>query len=228
MPLITPPPDLVIFDCDGVLIDSERIAVEVDLIVLKRAGLSMTKQEVVRRFLGRSTSVMEAAIEAHQGKPLEPEVKAEFEQLYVEAFERDLEPVPGIVDALARLDRPTCVASSSTPESLYRKLTRVGLYDHFAGRIFSAVEVRSGKPAPDLFLFAAERMGADPRRCVVVEDSLYGVQAARAAGMRVLAFASELVDPQSLEGPDTTLFTDMAQLADLIEGRLQCSRPTER
>jgi HAD superfamily hydrolase (TIGR01509 family) len=211
------PPDLVIFDCDGVLVDSERIAVEVDLIVFERIGLAITRQEVVDRFVGQSASVMEAAIEAHLGYALDPELEAEFEQLYADAFERELEPVPGVVEALTLLDRRTCVASNSDQEGLYSKLRQVGLYECFAGRIFSADEVPNGKPAPDLFLYAAERMGVEPGRCVVIEDSLHGVIAARAAGMHVLAFASGLVDPESLRGPGTTLFTEMSRLVDLIE-----------
>ena len=151
---------LVIFDCDGVLVDSERIAVEIDLLVLNRVGLTMTKQDVIDRFVGRSASVMDSAIEEHLGGPVSPELQAEFDHLYVEAFERDLAPVPGIGQALAALTHPTCVASSSTPDSLRRKLTHVGLYDTFAGRIFSAVEVANGKPAPDLFLHAAKCQGS--------------------------------------------------------------------
>lgn len=211
---------LVIFDCDGVLVDSERIAVEIDLVVLERVGLTLTKQDVVDRFVGRSASVMDAAIEEHLGRPVSPELQAEFDQLYVDAFERDLAPVPGIRQALADLNHPTCVASSSTPASLRRKLKRVGLYDTFAGRIFSAVEVADGKPAPDLFLHAAGQIKTPPDRCVVVEDSRYGVQAARAAGMHVFAFATELVDPQSLQGPATTLFSQMSELPSLIHGHL--------
>ena len=210
-------PEVVIFDCDGVLVDSERIAVEIDVAVLERVGLKMTKAEVIDRFVGRAASVMDAAIEHHLGHSLSPELQAEFDQLYREAFERDLRPVPGVIDAVAQLDLSTCVASSSTPESLHRKLMHVGLYDTFAGSIFSAVEVRNGKPAPDLFIYAAERMGVIPHRCVVVEDSQYGVQAARAAGMHAFAFASGFVDPEALRGPDTTLFTEMSQLPALIE-----------
>jgi HAD superfamily hydrolase (TIGR01509 family) len=217
MPGMLPPTDLVIFDCDGVLVDSERIAVEIDLVILERVGLTMTRQEVIERFVGRSPSVMYEVIEAQLGSPPPPKLRAEFEQLYVDAYERDLVPVPGIVDALEELDRPMCVASSSTPEALRRKLTKTGLYDKFEGRIFSAVEVRNGKPAPDLFLYAADRMGVEPTRCVVIEDSLYGVMAGRAAGMRVLAFASELIDAVTLEGNATTLFTDMADLVSLID-----------
>jgi HAD superfamily hydrolase (TIGR01509 family) len=208
--------ELVIFDCDGVLVDSERIAVEVDLLVFSRLGLEITRQELIERFVGRSPSVMHAMIEDRLDEPVAPELWEEFEQLYVDAFERDLVAVPGVVEVLARLDLPTCVASSSTPDSLRRKLTKTGLYDHFEGRIFSAIEVRNGKPAPDIFLHAAERMGAAPDRCVVVEDSLYGVMAARAAGMRVLAFETDLVDASTLEGDATTLFADMSQLVDLV------------
>ncbi len=211
------PPDLVIFDCDGVLIDSERLAVEVDLLVLERVGLAMSRQEVVECFVGQSASVIEAVIEAHLGHPLAPELAAEFEQLYVDTFERDLVAVPGIAEVLARLDRPSCVASNSDSEGLYSKLRQVGLYEHFAGHIFSADQVPSGKPAPDLFLYAAARMGVEPARCLVVEDSRHGVIAARAAGMPVLAFASGLVDPESLRGPGTTLFTEMSELLALIE-----------
>jgi len=210
------PPDLVIFDCDGVLVDSEPIAIKLDLLLLERVGLALTEQELIDRFLGRSESVLHEAIAAHLGHPLDPEVKEEFHQLHIEMLKRELKPVPGIVDALARLQQPTCVASSSTPESLYRKLTLTGLYEQFEGRIFSAVEVPNGKPAPDLFLYAAHQMGIEPNRCLVVEDSHYGVLAARAAGMHVYAYASGLVNPDALRGPETTLFTDMSQLVELV------------
>jgi FMN phosphatase YigB (HAD superfamily) len=105
---------------------------------------------------------MDAAIEEHLGRSISPELKAEFDQLYVEAFERDLAPIPGIAQALADLDHLTCVASSSTPDSLRRKLAHVGLYDTFADRIFSAVEVANGKPAPDLFFTLPSGWGRRP------------------------------------------------------------------
>jgi HAD superfamily hydrolase (TIGR01509 family) len=210
------PIELVIFDCDGVLVDSERIAVQVDLVVLGRVGLEITEAEVIDRFVGRSPAVMRLAIEDHLGYPLDPALQQEFEQLYVDAFDSELCAVDGIQEALARIHQDTCVASSSEPESLHRKLRHVGLLAHFEGRIFSASEVRNGKPAPDLFLHAANRMGVPPDRCAVVEDSQWGVLAARAAGMEVFAYATGLTDPRQLTGARTTLFTDMRDLPELL------------
>src|SRR5205823_11896974 len=122
----------------------------------------------------------------------------------------------GIVEALGGINLPVCVASSSGHESIRYKLELTGLYERFAGRIFSATEVTDGKPAPDLFLHAAGRMGVDPSACVVVEDSRYGVQAARAAGMRALGYAGGLTPREFLEGPDTTVFMDMRELPSLL------------
>jgi HAD superfamily hydrolase (TIGR01509 family) len=210
------PAEVVIFDCDGVLVDSERIAVRVDLLVLEQVGLKLSEAEVIDRFVGRSPSVMREAIEVHLGHPLAPELKDEFEQLYVEAFAQELRAVDGVEAVLSEISQATCVASSSEPQSLERKLQMTGLYQHFVGRIFSATEVRNGKPAPDLFLYAARRMNVQPDRCVVVEDSQYGVQAARAAGMHVFAYASGLCDPERLAGAHTTIFTDMRELPPLL------------
>jgi HAD superfamily hydrolase (TIGR01509 family) len=129
-----------------------------------------------------------------------------------------LAPVPGVLEALDRITIPSCVASSGTHEYLRYTLGLTGLYERFAGKIFSVEDVERGKPAPDLFLYAAERMGVTPGGCVVVEDSHSGVEAARAAGMRVLAYAGGLTPPDLLEGPDTTLFSEMSELPGLIEG----------
>lgn len=162
---------LVIFDCDGVLVDSERIAVRVDLGVLAEFGLLLSEAEVIERFVGRSPEVMAAAIEAHLGQSLPEHWEEPFEPLYADAFERELAAVDGIYAALDDIPYLSCVASSSDPPSLRRKLELAGLYDRFEGRIFSTTEVANGKPAPDLFLHAAQRMGAAPKNCVVVEDS---------------------------------------------------------
>lgn len=210
------PPELVIFDCDGVLVDSERIAVRIDLLVLEQVGLKLPEAEVIARFVGRSPAVMRQAIADHLGHPITPELEEEFEQLYVDAFAAELRVVDGVEAALAEIRQPTCVASSSEPRSLEQKLKLAGLYERFAGRVFSATEVPNGKPAPDLFLYAASRMGVPPDRCAVIEDSQHGVQAARAAGMSVFAYASGLIDPRLLAGAGTTIFTDMRELPRLL------------
>lgn len=204
------------FDCDGVLVDSEPIALRVDLEVLARLGWHLSEAEIVDRFVGRSEEVMIAAIEEQLGHALPHDWEDEFQPLYRTALEAELRPVDGIVEALDRIDLPTCVASSGSHEKLRFTLGLTGLWERFEGRIFSASEVRRGKPAPDLFLHAAARMGAEPSRCVVVEDSVYGVQAARAAGMRALAYAGGVTAAHRLEGPGTVVFDDMRKLPDLL------------
>jgi HAD superfamily hydrolase (TIGR01509 family) len=207
--------ELVIFDCDGVLVDSEPIAVRVDLLVLAKFGLELSEAEVIERFVGRSPAVMRQAIEAHIGRPLADGLES-YDHLYRTAFEAELTTIDGIEEALAQITQPICVASSSEPESLRRKLRLTGLTQHFDGHVFSGSEVPNGKPAPDLFLHAAAKMGVEPSRCVVVEDSPYGLQAARAASMDALAYVGGLIAVKSLEGPRTTLFDDMRDLPGLI------------
>jgi len=208
--------ELVIFDCDGVLVDSERIAVRVDAIVLGRLGWELSEAEIIERFMGRSEAYMVGEIEAALGRPLPHDWDAEFAPLYREALEAELQPVDGVVEALDSIPTPTCVASSSTHERLRFTLGRTGLLERFDGRIFSAADVANGKPAPDLFLHAAASLGADPARCAVVEDSVYGVQAARAAGMRAYGYAGGLTAPDRLAGPGTTVFSDMRELPALL------------
>ena len=208
--------ELVIFDCDGVLIDSERIAVRTDVQVLATLGWIMTEAECIERFVGLSDRSIKAAIEAHLGIALADDWDKKFQSLYRDAFTSELTPVPGIVEALDRITLPTCVASSSSHDKLRFTLGLTGLYERFAGRIFSAYDVARGKPAPDLFLHAASRMGVEPAACAVVEDSRYGVQAARAAGMRAFGFAGGLTPASWLEGPGTVVFSEMRQLPTLL------------
>ena len=210
------PIELVIFDCDGVLVDSERISVRVDVAVLARLGWPMTEAEVVERFMGRTEADMAAEIEAHLGRPLPANWEEPFRHLYREAFEAELKPVPGILEALDAIAGPICVASSGTHERMRYTLGLTGLYPRFAGRIFSASEVARGKPAPDLFLHAARRMGVRPAACAVVEDSRYGVEAARGAGMRAFGYAGGLSPRAWLEGPDTVVFDEMRDLPRLL------------
>jgi HAD superfamily hydrolase (TIGR01509 family) len=208
--------DLVIFDCDGVLVDSERLAVRIDVRVLAELGWILTEQEVIERFVGRSHEFMVAEIETHLGRPLAADWEDPFQSLYRNAFATELKPVEGIVEALDQITLRTCVASSGTHEKMRYTLGLTGLYDRFAGRIFSASEVPRGKPAPDLFLHAAKRMGVEPAACVVIEDSRYGVEAARAAGMLALGYAGGLTAAEHLRGPGTVVFNEMRELPRLL------------
>ena len=209
----------MILDCDGVLIDSERLAVKVDVQVLRELGWPLSEAEVIERFVGRSDRENRKAIEAHLGRDLPTGWDEAVEHRYRQAFATALTPVEGIPEALDRITLPTCVASSATHDHLRYTLGLTGLYERFAGRIFSRDDVVRGKPAPDLFLHAAERMAAQPAGCVVVEDSRPGVQAARAAGMRVLAYAGGLTPPELLTGPSTIVFDDMRELPALLDRR---------
>ncbi|MFF2960595.1 HAD family hydrolase [Streptomyces sp. NPDC057963] len=209
------PLELVIFDCDGVLVDSERIAVRVQVQVGAELGWPLTADEVVEKFVGRSNASVGELIDARlPGRSAAWQQR--FEQLHRDAVDAELVAVDGIHEALAALTLPTCVASSGSHEKMRHTLGHTGLHAHFEGRIFSADEVAHGKPAPDLFLHAARRMGVDPAACVVVEDSKYGVQAARSAGMRSLGYAGGLTPAHWLEGPDTVVFDDMRKLPVLL------------
>jgi HAD superfamily hydrolase (TIGR01509 family) len=212
------PIELVVLDCDGVLVDSEPIAVRVEAQLLTDLGWPMDEAEVLERFVGRSDAHLLAEVERHLGRPV-PEWTARYTAALHEGLRAELVPVPGIVDALDRLDAAglaTCVASSGTMDKMRLTLGLTGLWDRFEGRISSATEVAHGKPAPDLFLLAARRAGASPSRCVVVEDSRAGVEAARAAGMRALGYAGGITPASWLAGPGTVVFDDMSRLPDLL------------
>jgi len=210
---------LVIFDCDGVLVDSEPLAVRIDVEMLAEVGLTMSAEEVIERFVGRSPEVILAETEARLGHAVPDGWFDRGEARLRRAYATELRPVRGIAEALEAIADPVCVASSSAHDNIRFKLELTGLYERFAGHIFSASEVANGKPAPDLFLHAASRMGATPADCVVVEDSRYGVQAARAAGMDVFGYAGGLTDAEVLEGPRTVVFDDMSALPELLAWR---------
>jgi HAD superfamily hydrolase (TIGR01509 family) len=220
--------ELVIFDCDGVLVDSERIAVRVNVAVGAELGWPITEAEVIERFIGRSARSISEQVAARLGDQLAAVWRRECERLHRQAVDTDLVAVEGIVEALDAITLPTCVASSGSHDKMRHTLARTGLYQRFDGRIFSATEVARGKPAPDIFLHAASRMGVAPSACVVVEDSRYGVQAARAAGMRVLGYAGGLTPAHWLEGPDTVVFDDMHDLPALIDKLSASSTPHDR
>ena len=211
--------DLVIFDCDGVLVDSERLSIRLDVELLAALGWPMAEEEVVERWVGRTEAAMRAEIEEHLGRSVETEWTA-FSDRYVKAFAEELEPIDGVadaVDAVQAAGLATCVASSGDLGKIRRNLAKTGLLGRFEGRLFSADDVEHGKPAPDLFLHAAAAMGVEPGRTAVVEDSRHGVEAARVAGMWVFAYTSGVTPADALAGPRTTLFDAMRSLPELIE-----------
>ena len=224
MQILTAKFDLVIFDCDGVLVDSEVISCRAHAEMLTRHGYPITPDQVFDRFLGRSMRKATLEIEAELGRPLPEDFQTQVYAEIFRLFAASLEATPHIDEALAAIMMPVCVASSGPPEKISTSLNHVGLYDRFAPHIFSAVQVTNGKPAPDLFLFAAEQMKTAPARCVVIEDSVAGVTGALAAGMVVFGYhGGSHCRPDTAEtlraaGAAVT-FDDMRQLPDLI-GRI--------
>jgi len=213
--------DLVIFDCDGVLVDSEVISCQAHAEVLSLCGYPITAAQVFDRFLGRSLKQAKVEVEAELGRSLPDDFNAQLQDRLFGAFARDLQVVRGIPEALDAIDRPVCVASSGSHQRMRVSLGATGLYDRLAPHIFSASQVENGKPAPDLFLFAAAQMKARPAACVVIEDSLAGIRGAVAAGMSVLGFhGGSHCRPghaDSLRAAGATLvFDDMRRLPGIL------------
>jgi HAD superfamily hydrolase (TIGR01509 family) len=207
---------LVIFDCDGVLVDSELPSNRVLAEAFTALGHPMTVEESIHHFLGRSAKHLHERGEQLLGRPLPEGFYAAYTEKRNAAFETELEAVAGVaeaVDALHAAGVRTCVASSGPHAKMRLTLGMTGLWDRFEGRIYSATEVEHGKPAPDLFLHAARAEGFEPEDCVVVEDSPAGVAAGKAAGMRVLAYAA-MTDPALLQDADT-VFRSMHELPAL-------------
>ena len=179
---------LLIFDCDGVLVDSEVIALETLREMLASLGRPMTMDEVDREFTGGSLADTVATAGRLLGRPLPADVGQKFGQRLLDRLRLELKPMPGVRDAILALPYRRCVASSSSPDRLKLSLEVTGLAPLFE-HVFSAVQVARGKPAPDLYLLAAKTLGEPPERCIVIEDTSRGVVAGRAAGARVVGFA---------------------------------------
>ena len=216
------PVDLIIFDCDGVLVDSEPLAIRVLVSALAAQGIAVTQQAAFRDYLGRSLASISASLIDSHGVPLGPAaLQAMRGDLYA-LYRDELRPSPGLPDILDKLDIPFCVASSSTLERIRLSLDLTGLLPWFEGKIFSASMVEHGKPEPDLFLHAAQAMGVSPSNCLVIEDSPAGIVAARRAGMAVFSYvgASHMA-PSGLRTtienlqPDL-VFDDMQDLPDRV------------
>jgi HAD superfamily hydrolase (TIGR01509 family) len=179
---------LLIFDCDGVLVDSEPIACRVDAQCFTDAGFPISTEELARRFTGKSAAAIADELAAQHGRHPPPGLDALRQAKVLAAFTQELQPIPGVADALAAIRLPRCVASSSHSQRIAHSLELTGLRQFFGENIYSATMVARGKPAPDLFLYAAQKMNTSPALCLVIEDSPAGVQAGKAAGMRVFGF----------------------------------------
>jgi HAD superfamily hydrolase (TIGR01509 family) len=179
---------LVIFDCDGVLVDSEPVSVRVLVDALRRRGVDMEEAEAYRRFLGRSLATVTSTMRDEFGIEADHMFLEDMRHDLYLRFRAELKPVSGIAETLDGLRLRRCVASSSQPERIRLSLTLTDLIDRFEPNIFSAAMVANGKPAPDLFLHAAAEMGVAPQDCIVIEDSPAGIEAGHRAGMAVFAF----------------------------------------
>jgi HAD superfamily hydrolase (TIGR01509 family) len=225
MPAKRPP--LVIFDCDGVLVDSELIGARELAAALAEIGYPLTARQVMDRFTGIRMPSILAEVEAAIGRPLPSDFEQQIRARDFAAFEAELKPVAGVPEALATLadaGQPRCVASSGAPEKINFNLSLTGLLYFFGTHLFSAHQVKHGKPAPDLFLFAAAQMGFAPADCIVIEDSLAGVTGAAAAGMTVWGFCGashcRAGDGERLrEAGASVIFDRMADLPQMLDGR---------
>lgn len=208
---------LIIFDCDGVLIDSERIVNQAFSQCLAQLGLHLTLDETIQHFKGHTAKDGIAMAEQLLGKPIDPEALWKNYKIFSNGrMENDLQAIPGIVDVVAHLTCPKCVASNSGHHHLKMGLEKTGLMSYFTPHIFSATDVDRPKPAPDLFLHAAQTMGFAPKECVVVEDSPAGVEGAIAAGIPIVFGFADLTPASVLQDAGAQPFSSMAELPALL------------
>jgi HAD superfamily hydrolase (TIGR01509 family) len=208
---------LVIFDCDGVLVDSEPLANRIFAGQLARAGLHLPVDEVMRQFVGRTKAGCIAHAEALLGRPLPADFGDAWDTALYGTLAKELRTVQGVEEMLDRLAVPYCVATNSSRERLRIALEATGLRTRFEGRMFSAADVPNPKPAPDLFLHAACAMGVAPGRCAVIEDTPTGVRAALAAGMTALGYCgAPHTDAAALQSAGATLFRQMDDLLRIL------------
>jgi HAD superfamily hydrolase (TIGR01509 family) len=208
---------LVIFDCDGVLVDSEKLSIEALLSCLKEIGIIMTIEDFsIMGTRGAKLATILEKIEYIKGFKLNPEFPVLYRKKMDDLFVANLTAIDGISEALAKIRYPICVASSGPVEKIKRSLQLTGLSDKFGNRIFSSYTIQSWKPEPDLFLYAAREMKTAPSDCVVVEDSILGIQAATSAGMKPLAFTLNQ-RAEDFKSMGIKSFTNMSELPQLIE-----------
>ncbi len=209
--------ELVIFDCDGVLIDSEPLANRVLGDQLAAIGISLPLEEVMRRFVGRTRAGCLGLAAELLGRALPGGFAEDWDAALFAAFDRELKPIEGVAELLRSLALPYCVASNSSPERMRVSLRAAGLLPFFEGRMFSAADVANPKPAPDLFLHAAKSLGFAPSRCAVIEDTPTGARAGVAAGMAVFGYVgSAHSNPADLKKEGASVFDSMKDLAALL------------
>ncbi len=223
-------PALVIFDCDGVLVDSEVIALGCAREAIARLGVALDFEQTRDLFVGIDTATMRNVSREKLGLELPGGFEAELARDTIAAFERDLRPIAGLSEALPALGAPVCVASSSSPQRIAASLALVGFTDLFGDRVFSGAEAPRGKPAPDLFLIAAARLGAPSQACLVIEDSAPGIEAALGAGMTAFGFAGaghaqgEAYRERLRAAGASRVFDDMAGLPALVDEERRARR----
>lgn len=208
--------DLVIFDCDGVLVDSERITNQVFCTMLNELGVMVTLDDMFEHFVGLSMPQCVVLIEELHGKPPPDWFVPELRKRAGAALQAQITPIPGVIEVITSLTTPYCVASSGDHEKIRLTLGATGLLKYFESKIFSVVDVERPKPAPDVFLFAANRCGVHPSRCAVIEDTPTGVTAAVAAGMHVFGYSANTPANRLHAAGAHCVFDDMLYLRELF------------
>jgi HAD superfamily hydrolase (TIGR01509 family) len=227
--MLSQAPDLIIFDCDGVLVDSEPISLEALYEVMSSQNIEISKSDLKKLSIGKSMKATVETINARFGKRIDDATIDAMNASLLRCLARDLRAISGIRSALSRISIPKCVASSSSLARIHISLRIAGMLKEFRPNIFSADMVHIGKPAPDLFLLAAKTMGANPRSCVVIEDSPVGIEAAKRAGMLVFAFCGgshvddDLVAAVHSSNPKL-IFGDMSDLPAVLASQFAQSR----
>lgn len=206
----------IIFDCDGVLVDSEKISIGTMVAMAANIGVKLDEESATRLFLGKSLAFCFNYIQSHSDKKLPDNFEEEFRIRSFEAFKSDLKPIEGVHELLNQLEVPFCVASNGPANKIRLNLTTTELIDKFEGNIFSAYDINSFKPDPGLYLHAAKTMGYEVKDCVVIEDSAVGVQAALSGGFDVFGFAQK-TNQTHLEQLEIPVFDTMANLLKLLQ-----------
>lgn len=210
------PFELVIFDCDGVLVDSERITNTVFCTMLNELGLPLTLEDMFDQFVGNSMPQCVELIQRMLGRDLPEDFVPNYRLRTESALRARITPIAGVAEVLSGLCIPYCVASSGSHEKIRLTLGTTGLLKSFEGRIFSVVDVARPKPSPDVFLLAARTLNADPTACAVVEDTPIGVRAGIAAGMHVFGFSANTPQHRLEQAGAHAIFSEMSQLPSLL------------